>query len=294
MLVTDDITEIRAYRAQQTGTVGLVPTMGALHDGHLSLVRHARQDHDVVIVTIFVNPTQFAPNEDLDSYPRDLPADLAKLEAEGVDAVFTPTPDGIYPADFQTYVTVEGVTQGLEGARRPTHFRGVTTVVNKLFNIIQPHNAYFGQKDAQQVVVIRRMVHDLNIPVEIVVIPTQREADGLAMSSRNVYLSPEQRQSAIVLRRALDQAISAYQAGERETVKLQGIIADVIAGEPLAELDYVAVVSADNLSLVDRSDTPLLAVLTVRFGQTRLLDNALLPADLNTRGGLTATLGAVG
>jgi pantoate--beta-alanine ligase len=292
MLVTGDIEAIRAFRLGQSGTVGLVPTMGALHDGHLSLVRHARKDHDVVIVTIFVNPTQFAPNEDLDHYPRDLPADLAKLQAEGVDAVFTPTPDTVYPANFQTYITVEGVTKGLEGAKRPTHFRGVTTIVSKLFNIVQPQTAYFGQKDAQQVVVIRRMVADLNIPVQIVVIPTAREADGLAMSSRNVYLTPEQRQSAIVLRRALDHVICAYQAGERDTARLQQIMADVIGDEPLAELDYVAVVDARDLAVVERSDAPLLAVLTVKFGATRLLDNALLPSELNTRDGLTAKLGA--
>jgi pantoate--beta-alanine ligase len=292
MIVTPDIEAIRAFRAQHAGTVGLVPTMGALHDGHLSLVRNARADHDWVIVTIFVNPTQFAPHEDLDRYPRDLPADLAKLEALGVDVVFTPTPDTIYPPNFQTYVTVEEVTQGLEGAKRPTHFRGVTTVVAKLFNITQPDSAYFGQKDAQQVVVIRQMVRDLNIPVEIVVIPTQREADGLAMSSRNVYLTPEQRQASIVLRRALDQATSAYQAGERDAQKLATLIADVVGAEGLAELDDVAVVDAGNLSAVEHADAPLLAVLTVRFGQTRLLDNALLPPELNTREGLTGTLGA--
>ncbi len=291
MLVTADLEAIKAFRSAQRGTVGLVPTMGALHEGHLSLVRHARQDHDSVIVTIFVNPTQFAPNEDLASYPRDLPADIAKLRAEGVDAIFTPTPDTIYPANFQTYINVEQVTHGLEGAKRPTHFRGVTTVVAKLLNITQPHTAYFGQKDAQQVVVIRRMVLDLNIPVQIAVIPTAREADGLAMSSRNVYLNPEQRQAAVVLRRALDQATAAYQAGERAPATLERIMADVIADEPLAEQDYVAVVSAGDLSLVERSDAPLLAVLTVKFGATRLLDNALLPSDLNTRDGLTAYLG---
>lgn len=291
MLVTADLEAIKAFRSVQRGTVGLVPTMGALHEGHLSLVRHARQDHDSVIVTIFVNPTQFAPNEDLASYPRDLPADIAKLRAEGVDAIFTPTPDTIYPANFQTYINVEQVTHGLEGAKRPTHFRGVTTVVAKLLNITQPHTAYFGQKDAQQVVVIRRMVLDLNIPVQIAVIPTAREADGLAMSSRNVYLNPEQRQAAVVLRRALDQATAAYQAGERAPATLERIMADVIADEPLAEQDYVAVVSAGDLSLVERSDAPLLAVLTVKFGATRLLDNALLPSDLNTRDGLTAYLG---
>lgn len=291
MLVTADLEAIKAFRSAQRGTVGLVPTMGALHEGHLSLVRHARQDHDSVIVTIFVNPTQFAPNEDLASYPRDLPADIAKLRAEGVDAIFTPTPDTIYPANFQTYINVEQVTHGLEGAKRPTHFRGVTTVVAKLLNITQPHTAYFGQKDAQQVVVIRRMVLDLNIPVQIAVIPTAREADGLAMSSRNVYLNPEQRQAAVVLRRALDQATAAYQAGERAPATLERIMADVIADEPLAKQDYVAVVSAGDLSLVERSDAPLLAVLTVKFGATRLLDNALLPSDLNTRDGLTAYLG---
>lgn len=292
MITTDSIPATRRARADLPGTVGLVPTMGALHAGHLSLVRHARADNDSVMATIFVNPAQFGPQEDLDAYPRDLPGDLAKLEAEGVDVVFIPTPQVIYPPGFQTYVTVEGVAQGLEGASRPGHFRGVATVVTKLFNITQPTLAYFGQKDAQQVVVIRRMVTDLNIPVAVVVIPTEREADGLAMSSRNVYLSSEQRKAAGVLRRALDAANNAYLSGERAANQLAGVMHDVVAAEPLAELDYAAVVRAADLAPPDERDAPLLASLTVRFGTTRLLDNALLPAYLNTRDGLTATLGA--
>ena len=230
----------------------------------------------------------------LAAYPRDLPGDLAKLEAAGVDCVFTPTPKLMYPPGFQTTVTVAEVTQGLEGARRPGHFAGVTTVVSKLFNLTQPTIAYFGQKDAQQVVVIRRMVADLNFPLKIVVIPTEREADGLAMSSRNVYLKPDERAAALVLNRALTAAGDAYATGERRTEQLEAIMCDVVTAEPLAQLDYVSVVSARDLSsVIEADDQPLLASLTVQVGKPRLLDNRLLPLDLNDREGLTANLGAV-
>lgn len=292
MEIVDTIDALRQARRSLNGRVGLVPTMGALHAGHLSLVRAARDDNDAVITTIFINPTQFAPNEDLDAYPHDLDGDLAKLEAAGVDIVFTPTPDLMYPAGFQTYVTVERVTQGLEGAQRPGHFRGVATVVSKLFNLTQPSFAYFGQKDAQQVVVLRRMVADLNFPLDIVVIPTEREADGLAMSSRNVYLKPAERQSATVLNRALMAAGEAYDLGERDPYQLRRIMQDLVEAEPLAHPDYFSVADALTLQEAESpSDKPLLLSLTVKIGTPRLLDNRLLPVSLNTREGLTAHLG---
>lgn len=294
MQVVDSITGIRSARATLTGRVGLTPTMGALHDGHLELVRHARRDCDHVIATIFVNPTQFGPGEDLDAYPRDLPGDLNRLEAAGVDLVFTPTPALMYPPGYQTYVTVEQATQPLEGERRPGHFRGVTTVVSKLFNLTQPQVAYFGQKDAQQVVVLRRMTADLNIPVEIVVVPTVREADGLAMSSRNAYLTPEQRHAAVVLNEALAAAGRAYEQGGRHPEALRGIVQAILAAEPLAEPEYVSVTDPFTLQELDETtETPLLLSIVVRFGRARLLDNRLLPTYLNDRAGLTATLGAI-
>jgi len=288
----DSIDALRAARAALIGRVGLVPTMGALHAGHLALVNAARGDSDAVIVTIFINPTQFAANEDLSKYPRDLPHDLDLLRAAGVDLVFTPTPDVMYPADFQTWLDVTEVSQGLEGARRPGHFKGVATIVAKLFNLTQPHVAYFGQKDAQQVAVIKRMVRDLNFPLAIAVIPTQRESDGLAMSSRNVYLSPEQRAGAGVIRRALDAAAEAYARGERAPFALRQAMLNILAAEPLAEPDYVSAAAAARLHELDApTDEPILLSLAVKFGSTRLLDNMLLPAALNTRDGLTRVLG---
>jgi pantoate--beta-alanine ligase len=290
--IIDYIPALRNARTTLRGRVGLVPTMGALHAGHIALVKEARADNDSVIVTIFINPTQFAATEDLSKYPRDLPRDLKILREAGVDMVFTPTPDMMYPLGFQTWVDVTNVSQGLEGARRPEHFRGVATIVSKLFNLTQPDTAYFGQKDAQQVAVIKRMVHDLNFPLEIAVCPTVRESDGLAMSSRNVYLSSHQRAAAPVIRRALDTAAEAYSGGERHPHKLRGLVEGFIRGEPLAELDYVSVTDATELvEQTEPSDKPLLMSLTVKFGNTRLLDNMLLPDDLNTREGLTATLG---
>lgn len=293
MRVLDNVADLRMARAALRGRVGVVPTMGALHEGHLTLARQARADHDTVIATIFVNPTQFAPNEDFAAYPRDLPRDLALLEAAGVDLVFAPTPDEMYPPRFQTSVRVEQVTQGLEGEQRPGHFRGVATVVSKLFNLTQPTAAYFGQKDAQQVVVIRRMVTDLNFPVEIVVIPTVREADGLAMSSRNVYLTPEQRQNANILYRSLIAAAQAYDEGERAPANLRAVAKSVLKTAAAAEIEYVAVNDPRTLVGVhEASDNPLLLSMAVKVGKPRLLDNCLLPWSLNTRDGLTATLGA--
>lgn len=215
MRTVTTVTELRAVRLSLKGTVGLVPTMGYLHEGHLSLIRQAKVECDHVVVSIFVNPTQFGPNEDLSKYPRDLERDLSLIEPLGVDFVWTPTAEVMYPTGYQTWVEVEAITRPLEGSMRPGHFKGVTTVVAKLFNGVQPHKAYFGQKDAQQQTVIRQMVRDLNFPLEVVVCPTVREADGLAMSSRNKYLEGENRQAALVLFRALSAAKDLYEKGER-------------------------------------------------------------------------------
>jgi len=292
MQVIETIDGLRSARRALRGRVGVVPTMGALHDGHLALVEQARQDNDAVIVTIFVNPTQFAPGEDFASYPRDLQRDVALLQGAGADFVFTPTPALMYPPGFQTYVKVDQVTQGLEGDRRPGHFRGVATVVAKLFNLTQPDVAYFGQKDAQQVVVLRRMVADLNFPLEVAVIPTVRESDGLAMSSRNAYLTPEQRHAAGVIYRALVAAAQAYEEGERTPAHLRQVVKSVLKTEPLAEVEYVALNDPTTLVGVhEASEHPLLLSLVVRVGKPFLLDNCLLPWALNTRAGLSATLG---
>jgi pantoate--beta-alanine ligase len=294
MKVVSTRAELRIARSILDHSVGLVPTMGALHDGHLALIRTARAENASVIASIFVNPTQFGPNEDLASYPRTLETDLSLLEREGVDIVFTPTPGEMYPTGFQTAIEVAEVSQGLEGARRPGHFRGVATVVAKLFNLTSASTAYFGQKDAQQVVVIRRMVADLNFPIQIAVIPTLREVDGLAMSSRNRYLTPEQRAAAPIVYRALKMAGELYQRGVREPNALRAAMVEQLRQEPLAEPDYVSI--ADPLTLVEAiepTDSPVLASLTVKFGATRLLDNALLPMELNDRHGLSQTLGAV-
>jgi len=289
--VVETITALRRARAEIKGTIGLVPTMGALHDGHIALVRQAKAENQAVIVSIFVNPTQFNPNEDLSKYPRDIPHDLDLLRREGVDLVFTPTPELIYPEGFQTWVSVEQVSQGLEGARRPGHFRGVTTVVAKLFNLTQPQKAYFGQKDAQQAAVIKRMTHDLNFPIDIRVCPTVREADGLAMSSRNVYLTPKQRKAARVIRRSLLAASSAYEKGERKANDIRIVVEQVLQTEPLAEIDYISVADAVTLrEVATQTDHPLLVSLVVNMGGTHLLDNILLPVTLNSIDGLTDTL----
>jgi pantoate--beta-alanine ligase len=290
--IIDNISALRQARAQISGRVGVVPTMGALHAGHLSLVEAARAENDAIVVTIFVNPPQFAANEDLAAYPRDLPRDLDLLREVGVDIVFTPTPELMYPPGYQTYIDVEQVSQGLEGARRPGHFRGVATVVAKLFNLTQPTVAYFGQKDAQQVAVIRQMVRDLNFPLEIAVCPTMRESDGLAMSSRNVYLNAEQRRAASVLYRALKNVAAVYSSGERNPEALRQTMLDMLHIEPLAVPDYVSIADARTLQeLTQPSDAPMLASLTVRIGKTHLLDNFILPAELNDRVGLSRVLG---
>jgi len=259
--------------------IAFVPTMGNLHAGHLQLVRHALEHAPHVVVSIFVNPTQFGPNEDLEAYPRDLERDLQLLEAESVDLVWTPTPEVMYPPRFQTWVTVEELTQPLEGRMRPGHFRGVTTVVAKLFNGVQPQKAYFGQKDAQQAVVIRRMVRDLHFPLQVVVCPIVREPDGLAMSSRNVYLSPQERQAAQVLYRALRAAEAAFRAGERDAGRLRALMAETIDAQPLARRQYVSCADPDTLQELNGEVRRALLSMAVYVGTTRLIDNLLLAAD---------------
>jgi len=268
--------ELRQARAGLRGSLGFVPTMGFLHAGHLSLVDLAKRDCDSVAVSIFVNPTQFGPQEDLAAYPRDLPADLQKLEAAGVDLVWLPTPEIIYPQGFNTWVSVEGVSQPLEGAARPGHFRGVATVVAKLFNALQPHKAYFGQKDAQQVAVIKQMTRDLDFSIEIVVGPTLRESDGLAMSSRNTYLNPNERKAATVLFRALNAAKQAYQSNERNADSLRTIMHRTIVAEPLARLQYVSCADPRTLQELDKVEQGALLSMAVFIGKTRLIDNLVL------------------
>jgi len=271
------VTDLRLARARLPGPVGLVPTMGYLHAGHLSLVQIARAECASTIVSIFINPTQFGPHEDLNSYPRDLTRDLSLLEKEGVDLVWTPTAELIYPADFQTWVTVEEVTKPLEGEMRPGHFRGVSTIVAKLFNAVQPDKAYFGQKDAQQVVVIRQMVGDLNFNLEIVVCPIVREADGLAMSSRNVYLNPDERQAATVLYQALRTAQSDYTAGERNAHALRQAMIATIHSQPLAHIQYISCADPETLRELDGPiHGRALLSMAVFIGNTRLIDNILI------------------
>lgn len=278
MILVSTLDELRSARLLLDGKLGFVPTMGYLHEGHLSLARRARSECDYVAASIFVNPAQFGPNDDLSKYPRDLERDLRLLEEAGVDLVWTPTPEIMYPPGFQTWVEVQEMTRPLEGAMRPGHFRGVTTVVAKLFNAVQPHKAYFGQKDAQQVAVIRQMVRDLNFPIEIIVCPTVREPDGLAMSSRNVYLDPEQRKAATVLYRALSAAKSAYEKGERDAEKLRSRMKEVIGREPLAHMQYVSCADYDTLWELEKVTGKTLLSMAVFIGKTRLIDNFVLEA----------------
>jgi len=276
MQVIKTIAEVRELRPKLVGPVGFVPTMGYLHEGHLALVRQARAESSTVVVSIFVNPTQFGPGEDLATYPRNLDRDLELLEQEGTDIVFVPSGEEMYPRGFSTWVDVEKVTECLEGASRPGHFRGVATVVAKLFNIIQPTRAYFGQKDTQQAVVIKKMIADLNMNLEIVVVPTVRESDGLAMSSRNSYLNPEERQSATVLFGALSLARQLWQFGEKDASKIRYEMENLIQKEPLAQIDYVSIADADTLEELDMIDRPALVSLAVRIGKTRLIDNIVM------------------
>jgi pantoate--beta-alanine ligase len=257
-------------------SIGLVPTMGALHAGHLSLIRRCRADNDVAILTLFVNPVQFNRREDLDSYPRDLEADSRMAREAGVDVLFAPTVAGVYPPGYTTYVNVEKITERWEGASRPGHFRGVATVCAKLFTICRPHRAYFGQKDYQQSLVVRRLVGDLNLGLEVVVLPTVREPDGLALSSRNVLLRPEERRQATVLSRALFQAQASARAGERDAARLRAAIEAQIGSAPLAALEYVGVCDVNTLEPLERITGKAVAMVAAKFGATRLIDNVLL------------------
>lgn len=267
----------RKLRREENRTIGLVATMGAFHDGHLSLIHEARALCDVVVVSVFVNPAQFGPGEDFESYPRDLTADAGTLAEYNVDYVFAPTVEEIYPQGFSTYVTVEGLSTELEGASRPGHFRGVTTVVAILLNAVRPNFAFFGQKDAQQSIIIKQMVRDLAFDTEVVVLPIVREESGLAMSSRNGYLDKPQREAATVLNRALKQARSAYDEGERNALRLIELVRTAIETQPLARIDYVSVNDAVTLEKLEKlDDRPALLSLAVFIGKTRLIDNVVL------------------
>lgn len=268
--------ELREARALLADPVGFVPTMGYLHDGHVSLVTLAKQTCASVVASIFVNPTQFGPKEDLNAYPRDIPGDLRRLENAGVELVWLPTPEIVYPKGFNTWVEVEGVSAPLEGAMRPGHFLGVATVVAKLFNAVQPDRAYFGQKDAQQVAVIKQMNRDLNFPTAIVVGPTVREPDGLAMSSRNSYLNTEERKAATILYRALSAARAAYAGGEHAGEALRILMRKTIESEPLAKVQYVSCADRDTLQELDSIENGALLSMAVYVGQTRLIDNMVL------------------
>lgn len=276
MKVIQTVAEMAEARAKAPRPLTLVPTMGALHEGHLSLVRRARSEGATVVVSVFVNPTQFGPNEDLAAYPRDLNRDLVLLEREGVDIVFQPAQEDIYPPGFTTIVDVGALGRRLEGEFRPGHFRGVATVVCKLFTIMRPDEAYFGQKDAQQTLVIRRLNADLNLGVDVVVCPSMREADGLAMSSRNAYMGPEERRAATCLFRALSMAQTRLNGGERDADVLREAMLRVLRKEPLARPDYVSVSDAETLEELARVDGPAVALLAVRIGNTRLIDNVPL------------------
>jgi len=276
MQTVTTLTELRTSRRILPGPVGFVPTMGFLHAGHTSLVERAHAECASVAVSIFVNPTQFGPNEGLAKYPRDLPRDLELLEAAGADLVWTPTPEIMYPPGFQTWVTVDELTRPLEGEVRPGHFRGVTTVVAKLFNAVRPDKAYFGQKDAQQAAVIHRMTRDMDFPIEIVVCPTVREADGLAMSSRNTFLSAEERTAATVLFRALSVAKSAFGRCERDAETLRRIMRETVNAEPLARLEYVSCADYDTLEELETVKDKALLSMAIYLGKTRLIDNIVV------------------
>jgi len=270
---------MQAYvkRARTDGkTVGLVPTMGAFHEGHLSLMRRARAENDIVVTSIFVNPTQFGPKEDYNAYPRDLENDSKMAEKIGVDVIFAPSVKDMYPQGYATFVNVERITEKMCGASRPGHFRGVATVVTKLFNIIPAHKAYFGQKDAQQCVVIKRMSEDLNFDIDIVILPTVRENDGLAMSSRNKYLSDEERRSALVLFKSLSMAKELIRSGELNSEKIRQKMLDIINAEPLARVDYISIVDAETLEDLNEIKDNTLIALAVFIGKTRLIDNIII------------------
>jgi len=269
--------QVLADRVRTEGKkIGLVPTMGYLHEGHLSLLRAARKASDLLVMSLFVNPTQFGPHEDYATYPRDFERDLDLASSEGTDIVFAPTAAEIYPAGYTTWVEVAGLSDKLCGKSRPGHFRGVTTVVTKLFNIVKPHVAFFGQKDAQQAIIIRRMVQDLNMDVNIEVLPTVREADGLALSSRNVYLNDRERQAALVLNRALKAAQELVQSGERSSAVILSKMSELIGQEPLVVVDYIAITDPLTLEDLEKIDSKALIALAAKVGKTRLIDNCMV------------------
>lgn len=273
---TEEVREqVRQWRKEGL-SVGLVPTMGYLHEGHKSLIDKAVQQNDRVVVSVFVNPIQFGPGEDLATYPRDLERDAALCEAAGASLIFHPEKENMYFDDFCTFVDMDGLTKGLCGKTRPTHFRGVCTVVSKLFHIVQPDRAYFGQKDAQQLAIIRRMVMDLDFDIEIIGCPIVREADGLAKSSRNTYLSREERAQAVILNQSLEEAMRLVEAGEKEAEKVKEAIIKKLSGCPLARIDYVEIVSFDNIQPIQRLEGPVLIAIAVYIGTTRLIDNRII------------------
>ncbi len=276
MKIVETVAEVRAQVRewrQQGLSVGLVPTMGYLHEGHQSLIDRAVAENDRVVVSVFVNPMQFGVGEDLESYPRDMDRDAAICEKAGASLIFHPEPSEMYPGDFSSFVDMSTLTGGLCGKTRPVHFRGVCTVVSKLFNIVTPDRAYFGQKDAQQLAVIRHMVNDLSYGIEIVGCPIVREEDGLAKSSRNTYLNPEERQAALVLSRSLSKGRELLEAGEKDASKIRQVIVDELEAEPLAKIDYVEVVDWNTLEAVETADKPVLVAIAVYIGKTRLIDN---------------------
>jgi pantoate--beta-alanine ligase len=276
MQIIETVAEMKKVRRTLKGTVGFVPTMGYLHEGHLTLARRSHEANNFTIASIFVNPTQFGPHEDFDRYPRDYPRDFAMLEKEKTDFVFLPTPQEMYPEGYNTWLEVSKVTDRLEGAIRPGHFRGVATVVAKLFNITEPTRAYFGQKDAQQCVVVKKMAADLNMNLEIVIVPTVREPDGLAMSSRNIYLNPEERQEAPVLHKALTTAHVMWAEGERDSQKLRQAMVEIILPKRLGKIEYISIADALTLRELEKAEPPAVISLAVKFGKTRLIDNILL------------------
>lgn len=282
MFLAESVERAREYLAKNSGgnSLGLVPTMGFLHEGHISLVRRCRAENGVTAVSIFVNPIQFGPGEDLASYPRDMERDLSLLEQEGVDMVFAPQPEQMYSKDFSVHVDEEDLSTGLCGASRPGHFRGVCTVVTKLFNIIRPDRAYFGQKDYQQLQVIKRMVRDLNMPVEVVPCPIVREEDGLAMSSRNMYLTPEERQSALLLNRSLGMAQDMVKAGEKSKKNIRQAVMDMLNSDPALSIDYVELKDAEDLKDLNEVNRKAVLALAVRVGKARLIDNKILDPGL--------------
>jgi pantoate--beta-alanine ligase len=283
MKVVETLQDLRTELKGLVRPLGFVPTMGYLHEGHLSLVRKAKEENQSIVVSIFTNPTQFAPEEDFEEYPRDISRDLELLEEEKVDLVWIPTVDIMYPEGYKTWVEVDGISKILEGAYRPTHFRGVATIVSKLFNAIGPESAYFGQKDAQQAAVIKQMTGDLNFPIEVVVCPTIREDDGLAKSSRNIYLNEEERIAARCLSRGLYQARDAFLAGERRAAILKDIVGDIVRSEPLVKIQYVSCADIETLLELEGEVEFCLISLAVMVGKTRLIDNIILGTSSNMK-----------